>query len=217
MEEEKMLRQLAVSSPQAAAPPNTPARSQSGLSEMKPVDPQILSVMITQVNLFYGSFRKAEVDDPDTFTAGCLRLFTAYPLQAVRFVIDPVTGLPGRSEWLPSLKAVRDALEAFQDERRRQAQVAARAEAQEQQVAARREWLRQKPERPTLEELRARYGENWGLARATRRDDGEARARRREALAHANRRAFAAECERAGMPADSAVSPSLMRVIRGES
>jgi len=157
-----MLRQLAVLSPQVVAPPNTPARLPSGPLEMKPVDPQLLSVMTTQVNLFYGSFRKAEVDDPDTFTAGCLRLFTAYPLQAVQFVIDPVTGLPGRSEWLPSLKAVRDALEAFQDERRgrrKRPRVPRRKSSNSPRGA---NGSSRKTERPMMEELRARYGENWG-------------------------------------------------------
>jgi len=66
-----------------------------------------------QVRLLFGAFRRAETDDPAAFMAACLRLFTAFPPDAVRHVVDPLTGLPSRSEWLPSHKAVRDALRRF--------------------------------------------------------------------------------------------------------
>src|SRR3954463_11776358 len=81
------------------------------LAAQPTVSAEHLAWATNQVNLFFGSFRKADADNPETFTAGCLRLFTAYDSDVVRYVVDPVTGLPGRSTWLPSLSEVKGALD----------------------------------------------------------------------------------------------------------
>lgn len=161
------------------------------------------------MNLFFGSFRKADADDPETFTAGCLRLFTAYPPEAVQYVVDPLTGLPGQSEWLPTLAKVKAALDsrAFTI-----AQAAEREERIARQLAERKQAEEAVKRKPTFEELKAKYGPNWGLK--TESED-EQRAKRREALNLANRRTFEAECDAAGIPRDSQVSPTLRALIGG--
>jgi hypothetical protein len=165
------------------------------------------------VNLFFGSFRKADADDPETFTAGCLRLFTAYPQAAVRYVVDPVTGLPGRSEWLPTMRAIREALEAWEAEQKRVREFEARQQAAAQQIAERKASQEQQKIKPTHEEMQAKYGPNWGLAEPP--DAGERLRQSRIAkIADANLRLFKAECTAAGMPLDSAISPSLAALIR---
>ena len=168
-----------------------------------------------QVDLFFGSFRKADADEPEIFTSGCLRLFTAYPREAVQYVVDPITGLPGRSEWLPSLKAVKDALDAFQAEQQRASDRKARLAAEAKQIAEREAWLKSKARRPTIEELRAKHGPNWGITAPNREDEERAKTRRRELIAEANRRMFAAECRRAGVsPTGRLVSPELEKLVR---
>lgn len=170
------------------------------------------------MKLFFGSFRKSEVGDPETFAAGCTRLFTAYPLDAVAHVIDPQTGLPGRSEWVPSLKVIREALEAFEAERGRAAQRDARASAQARQIDERRAWDKPKQNRPTLEQLRARHGENWGLASVTREASGEALRRRNAILEEANRKLFTRDCLHEGVnPEGRWASPKLERLVRGRT
>ena len=163
---------------------------------------------------FFGSFRKSEADDSDTFVDGCLRLFTAYPAEAVAYVVDPITGLPGRSEWLPSLKAVKDALDAWAADQQRARERAQRADAEAKQIADREAWLAQKAHRPTYQELKAKHGPNWGVTAASRDDEERAKARRREVIAAANRRMFIAECRRAGVSADRGVSPELEKLVR---
>jgi len=164
-----------------------------------------------QVSLFFGSFRKADADDPEVFTAGCLRLFTAYPPEIVQHVTDPLTGLCTQSEWLPSLKRVKDALSE------RHETVAARKAVQDrelEQIAARKAELANKNNRPTLEELKAKHGPNWGLQADVKAEDVARAERRRDLQIEANRTLFAEECKAAGMPEDSPVSPSLIALIK---
>lgn len=65
--------------------------------------------------------------------------------------------------------------------------------------------------------LRAKYGPNWGLKGPEGEEEAAARQRRREVIERANRRAFEAECLRAGYPKDSPISPTLAAIIRAWS
>jgi hypothetical protein len=171
-----------------------------------------------QVDLFFGSFRKADADEPEIFTSGCLRLFTAYPREAVQYVVDPITGLPGRSEWLPSLKAVKDALDASVADQQRAQEREARKAAEAKLIAEREAWLKDKARKPTYDELKAKYGENWGITPPSREEDEKARARRRESLIEANRKMFARECRRAGVsPEGRLISPELEKLVRRQT
>lgn len=149
-----------------------------------------------QVNLFFGSFRKADADDPQTFTAGCLRLFTAYDSEVVQYVVDPVTGLPGRSVWLPSLSEVKSALDIRSAELLRSVQ---RAQAQAETIAERKKWQaeRDKP-RPTLEELQAKHGKSWGLPTLAEETERDKVARLSKTI-EANSRLLRREYEAAGL------------------
>jgi hypothetical protein len=148
-----------------------------------------------QVNLFFGSFRKADADNPETFTAGCLRLFTAYDSEVVQYVVDPVTGLPGRSTWLPSLSEVKAALDQRAAELLRSVQ---RAKDEAKNLEERRKWQEARKNKPTMEELQAKHGKNWGLptlAEETERD----KAARLSKLTEANARLLKREYEAAGL------------------
>lgn len=197
-----MLQKIGASLPQVGGPPQ--------------VSREKMAWATKQVNLFFGSFRKADADDPETFTAGCLRLFTAYPAEAVRHVIDPVTGLPGKSEWLPTMRAIKDALDAWESDQRDSAHRVALAAAAERQVEERRAWLAKRKDKPTLADLQAKYGERFGLTPVaeTRSDRDE---RQRIRLAEANRELFRKECESAGVDPASGVSPSLRRALDGKA
>jgi hypothetical protein len=124
------------------------------------ISPEQATWITNQVSRFCGSFRKADADNPEVFTVGYARLFASYPEDIVSYVTDPLTGLPGKSEWLPSLRAVKAAL----DERHAEVLRFERLQAAErQQLAERRVASTGNSNRPTLAELKARYGPNWGL------------------------------------------------------
>lgn len=80
-------------------------------------------------------------------------------------------------------------------------------------LAAPVEEKRQTP-RPTLVELKAKHGPNWGIKGEDGEEAAAARRRRMEALQRANRIAFERECVKAGWPKDSPISPSLAKLIR---
>ncbi len=59
-----------------------------------------------------GSYPAREVTDAKTLTKGIKSLFGAYPFYAVQRVINPVTGLPSRLKFFPTLAEIREALDA---------------------------------------------------------------------------------------------------------
>jgi hypothetical protein len=148
-----------------------------------------------QVSLFFGSFRKADADDPQTFSAGCLRLFTAYDSAVVQYVVDPVTGLPGRSVWLPSLSEVKAALDQRAAELLRGIQ---RARDEAKNLEERRKWLEARKNKPTLEEMQAKYGKNWGLPTLKEETERD-KAARLSKITEANARLLKREYEAAGL------------------
>ncbi len=152
--------------------------------------------MTKQARLFFGSFRKADADNPEAFSAGCLRLFTSYEPDVVTYVVDPITGLPGRSVWLPSLSEVKAALDARASELVRGEQ---RVRAEAATLAERRKWQeeRDKP-RPTLDELQAKHGKNWGLEPVAEENE-KAKAARLAKISEANSRLLRREYEAAGI------------------
>lgn len=71
-----------------------------------------------------GLYPAREVVDAQRYVAGMTALMAAYPLDFVRRVTNPVTGLPSRLKYLPTLADVREALEV---ERVRRDRIAANA------------------------------------------------------------------------------------------
>ena len=66
-----------------------------------------------------GFYPAREVNDPKAFSSGMTALLSAYPVDLVRRVCDPVTGLPSRLKFLPTLAEVKEALEAELARRKR--------------------------------------------------------------------------------------------------
>lgn len=84
-----------------------------------------------------------------------------YPEDIITRVTHPVTGLPSKIGWLPTVKEVHDACDEA-------AGPAVRQQQRERQVAelmAEREAIEAQrgQVRPTMEEMKAKYGPDWGL------------------------------------------------------
>lgn len=84
-----------------------------------------------------------------------------YSEDVVARVTHPVTGLPTKKSWLPTVKEVHDACEEAAApavrQRERERHVAELLAEREAIEAARGQI------RPTLEEMKAKYGPDWGL------------------------------------------------------
>lgn len=111
--------------------------------------------------MLLGCYRTGDANDPETYVAAIAAVLAQYSEGIVTEVTHPTKGLPVKKSWLPTVKEVHDACEEAiapmvrQQQRERQvAELLAEREAIE---AARGQV------RPTLAEMKAKYGPDWGL------------------------------------------------------
>lgn len=157
----------------------------------------------------FGCYRKSDAADPETYAAAISAVLAAYPLEIVLRVTNPVHGLPSKSNWLPTVKEVRDACDEIEGRERRSLE---RQKLEREQIEARK-LDKDRSVRPTYDELKAKHGENWGL-KSVDRKSSEVRARRADLQQRANQIMFERECEAAGMPKNNPISPSLASLIK---
>lgn len=109
-------------------------------------------IVANRVRVLLGSYRKGDADDPEIYTTAVAKVLSGYPEAVVILVTDPETGLPGRSQWLPTVFEVRHACELamkpFYEEARRKNQ-----QARIEQLGE----FEQKSARLTFEQLREQY------------------------------------------------------------
>jgi hypothetical protein len=111
-----------------------------------------------RARLLLGCYRTGDANDPDTYVAAVTAVLSRYPEEIVTEVTHPATGLPRQKSWLPTVKEVFDACQAAYQpilEREREARIIAET------LASRTD--PDKSDRPTLEDMKAKYGDNWGL------------------------------------------------------
>jgi hypothetical protein len=102
-------------------------------------------------------WRTGSANNTDTYLTAVAAILARYPDQVIYSVTSPTDGLPVQLTWMPSLKEVKDACEKEMEpiyKREREAKIVA-------ETLADREV--DKSGRPTKEDLKAKYGENWGL------------------------------------------------------
>ena len=168
-------KQVAALLPQRTGCLSSPSVSDRG--------PQVLG----RARMLLGCYRTGDAADPETYVAAIAAVLSEYPMDVVELVTDPRTGLPSRSTWLPTVAEVRQAADAEIDFRSRQER---RRAADDEVLRLRKldEQERERRFRPTIDELKAKYGFNWGL-QSTADDEAQreaARAKMRAAAARTN-------------------------------
>jgi len=68
--------------------------------------------------------------DPEVFATAAVAVFSRYPLDVVRKVTDPYSGLAARLKWVPTIYEIREACEIANNEARRREESDARVKAQ---------------------------------------------------------------------------------------
>lgn len=111
--------------------------------------------------MLLGSSRTGEANDPETYISAVVRVLSAYPMDVVAHVVDPLDGVLSRVNWLPTPKEVRDACEEFHGPQRRMSAFEDRSKAQLEERAARERGM----DEPRVD-LKAKYGENYEIGRA---------------------------------------------------
>jgi hypothetical protein len=123
-------------------------------------------------------WRKDEAHDPETFGLAVAAVFTLYAPDVVQFVCDPRTGLPKTHKWAPAISEVHEALadRVSNLQRKKRFENWGKPDPDERE-RMKDQGLLPSPRaaRPTLEELKAKYGDNWGITNLSMRDDVLAR------------------------------------------
>jgi hypothetical protein len=135
-------------------PPPTGSLTSSTTST--PTSPELAAIKARQL---FGCFRKGDANDPDTYAAAIAAVLTRFPPEVVAHVTDPRTGLPSRSNFLPTVHEVR------MDCEERAAVIewpSRRAALERQQLAERERYEQQRANAPTRAELEARLGRAIG-------------------------------------------------------
>lgn len=111
-----------------------------------------------RARLLLGCYRTGDANDPATYVAAITAILARYPEGIITVVTHPATGLPSKKGWLPTVKEVRDACEHEMEPIREED---ARLKLIKEQLEMRERMDR--GERPTMAQLKERYGENWGI------------------------------------------------------
>ena len=76
---------------------------------------EILEVAAEAAERLIGFYPTITASDPKVYAAGLVKLFSNYPEHLIAEAIDPVNGLPGECDYLPTIAKVK----AFLEPRRR--------------------------------------------------------------------------------------------------
>lgn len=158
----------------------------------------------------FACYRKDEANNPEVFITAVAAVFGRYPLWIVKAVSDPINGIPSQIKWLPSISEVRSACDALNGYDIRQKE---RDESLAKQRAESAEYkARQEAPRPTYDELKAKYGPNWGLQ--DHQEDLVARRRHLSEINRANRIGLKKVREIYGGEYNEWASPMLVEKMR---
>ena len=131
-------------------------RSLTAFEASTPTSPELPAIKAKQL---FGCFRRGHANDPDTYAAAIAAVLTRFAPEVVAYVTDPRTGLPSRSNWLPTVYEVRLACE----ERAAEIEWPSRRDALErQQLAERERYEKQRANAPTRAEIEAKLGRAIG-------------------------------------------------------
>ena len=170
----------------------------------------LTSYAAKRAELLLGCYRTGDANDPKTYVAAITAVLARYPEQIMTDVTNPKNpaALPNQKTWLPSVKEVFDACEAVLEPIR---QHEARLKRIKEQMEARdRE---DRGVKPTMAQLKARFGENWGLPVLGNIKTPDEKEEENAAALERERGRVRAEYEKLGLTAPSkwALSPTALR------
>lgn len=164
-----------------------------------------------RAKLLLGCYRTGDANDPETYVAAITAVLARYPEEVITEVTHPVMGLPSKKGWLPTVKEVSDACKQSYEP-------IAENEARLKRIAE--QFARQERERtgekPTIQMLKEKYGDNWGITSAEPVKTSEQKIEANRAACERAQARVRAEYEEMGMapPSKFALSPTALRVIR---
>ena len=132
-----------------------------------------------RAKILLGCYRTGDANDPDTYVAAITAILTRYPEEIITRITHPATGLPSKKSWLPTVKEVKDACEAefepIREENARLKRIKEQLEMRERM---------DRGERPTMAQLHAKYGKNFGIGEPEKPVETKAQAPTIDQLRH---------------------------------
>ena len=102
-----------------------------------------------------GCYRTGDANDPEVYISGVVAVLSRYTIEIIREVTEPATGLPSKSNWLPTIAEIRTECDLLEERAKPKPYLVKQLEQQ----FAERELPAHRPERPTYEELKRRCHE----------------------------------------------------------
>jgi hypothetical protein len=72
--------------------------------------------------ILLGCYRTGDANDPAIYSGAIIAVLSDYPVDVVASCVDPRTGLPSQSKWLPTVAEIKDFCEVAMGPRRMQEQ-----------------------------------------------------------------------------------------------
>lgn len=148
------------------------------------------------VRVILGSFPNRGTIDPDVYVRQIVILLTGYPSFVARKIAHPRDGIVSRNNFLPTLAEVKAFADALTIPKR------SRRDAMYRQIEQIRKPEEPEVDKPSLDDLKARYGNDWGI-HAEAQEAVDAATARRDAICEANERIRRRELVAAGIDPDS--------------
>jgi hypothetical protein len=163
-----------------------------------------------RAKILLGCYRTGDANDPETYVAAVTAVLSHYPEEVITAVTHPVSGLPSKKGWLPTIKEVTEACAAAAEPI---AQEEARLKRIKEQMEARARMDR--GEKPTLAQIKERFGENYGLKHLENEKTAEQKAEENEAALRNALARVRQEYQEAGInvPSKFALSIEARRLI----
>ena len=102
-----------------------------------------------------GFFPRASASDMEIFITGLITLLATYPNSVLEQLTNPVTGLPSRHTFLPSLAEIKKEADMYDYPRQSRLKKTATEEVKSIEM--------DRAKRPSYDELKAKHGPNWGI------------------------------------------------------
>lgn len=109
--------------------------------------------------MLYSAYRTDQYADPEGFMASLGLVFSQYPDDVIEYVTNPLTGIQRKSKFPPTIEEVVSACSQRMADKARTRRYRnwGKNEAVGMLEGPKNE------DRPTYEELKSKYGDNWGI------------------------------------------------------
>ncbi len=124
-----------------------------------------LSQVIDLIEVLFGQFPHAKVDNPEVYIGAVASLLFDFPPEIVHRAVDPKRGLAVSFNYPPTLAQIKQWCETEMEPLRRATELEARRSEARRALPPPSQ---PRNTRPTLSQLKEKYGENWGLGKPQR-------------------------------------------------